>query len=98
MQGLGNIAKGFVWKLQGHEVEYWPSESLWRRLGGALLPTPGRGDGKSFATMRLGVFLGYRLAPGGNWNNEYLVADLEWDFWVSQMVMTNNLTARNMQD
>ena len=27
--------------------------------------------------MSYGIFLGYRLAPGGTWNGEYLVADLD---------------------
>ena len=27
--------------------------------------------------MSYGVFLGYRLAPGGRWSGEYIVADLD---------------------
>jgi len=26
--------------------------------------------------MSYGIFLGYKLVPGGKWNGEYLVADL----------------------
>ncbi len=32
---------------------------------------------KAAPRMSYGVFLGYRLAPGGKWNGEYLVADLD---------------------
>jgi hypothetical protein len=32
---------------------------------------------KGAPAMQYGVFLGYRLAPGGRWNGEYLVADLD---------------------
>ena len=32
---------------------------------------------KADVRLQCGLFFGYRLAPGGKWNNEYLVVDLE---------------------
>ena len=32
---------------------------------------------KADARLQCGIFLGYRLAPGGRWNGEYIVADLD---------------------
>ena len=32
---------------------------------------------KAAPAMSFGIFMGYRLAPGGKWNGEYLVADLD---------------------
>jgi hypothetical protein len=33
---------------------------------------------KPLSTGMYGIFLGYRLAPGGTWNGEYLVEDLSY--------------------
>ena len=33
-------------------------------------------NSKSVPSMSYGIFLGYRLGPGGGWNGQYLVADL----------------------
>ena len=40
-------------------------------------PTKGHVD-KPLPTGQQGIFLGYRFAPGGRWNGEYLVENLEY--------------------
>ena len=45
-----------------------------------FLPAPTKyTNSKSCPKMSCGVFLGYRLQPGGTWSGEYIVADL-YDF------------------
>ena len=34
-------------------------------------------NAKAAPPMSYGIFMGYRLAPGGQWNGEYIVADLD---------------------
>ena len=49
------------------------------------LPGERRADGEdahrhlrmAMPKLQPGVFLGYRMAPGGRWNKEYIVADLQ---------------------
>ena len=44
------------------------------------IPSPTRKDSiqsKADPRQKLGIFMGYRLAPGGKWNGEYLVIDIE---------------------
>ena len=36
-------------------------------------------NSKTAPSMSYGIFLGYRMAPGGKWSGEYLVADI-YDF------------------
>ena len=36
-------------------------------------------NSKTAPSMSYGIFMGYRMAPGGKWSGEYLVADL-FDF------------------
>ena len=43
-----------------------------------FLPTK-YSNSKAVPSMSYGIFLGYRLAPGGRWNGQYLVADI-YDF------------------
>ncbi len=46
--------------------------------GAHYLPAPTKGlNSKAAPTMPYGIFLGYRLAPGGRWNGQYLVAAIE---------------------
>ncbi len=41
------------------------------------VPAPTKDNrGKAEPSMQAGIFLGYRLAPGGRWEGDYLVADL----------------------
>ena len=40
-------------------------------------PTKGHVD-KPLPTGQQGIFWGYRFAPGGRWNGEYLVENLEY--------------------
>ena len=40
-------------------------------------PTKGHTD-KPLPTGQQGIFLGYRIAPGGRWNGEYLVENIEY--------------------
>ena len=42
-----------------------------------FLPSPTKYSASKMAPrMQPGIFLGYRLAPGGRWNGEYLAVDL----------------------
>ena len=50
-----------------------------------FLPAPTKyANSKSAPKRSFGIFLGYRLQPGGLWNGEYVVADL--DEFVSAIV------------
>ena len=43
-----------------------------------FLPSPTHyTNHKTLPAMSYGIFLGYRLAPGGRWNGEYIVQDLD---------------------
>ena len=41
------------------------------------LPAPTKGmNSKAAPAMSYGIFLGYRLAPGGKWNGQYIIGEL----------------------
>ena len=55
-----------------------PGQALPYGCGVFFKPAPTKYlPSKAAPRMSYGVFLGYRLAPGGRWNGEYIVVDLE---------------------
>ena len=56
---------------------HFPGKALPLGCGVFFLPAPTKyTNSKSATKMSYGVLLGYRLAPGGRWKGEYVVADL----------------------
>lgn len=62
--------------MKRHGAEF-PGQLIPFGAGVFFLPAPTKGmNSKAAPKLSYGVFLGYRLAPGGRWNGEYVVADL----------------------
>jgi hypothetical protein len=58
--------------------EHFKGKSIPFGCGVWFLPAPTKyKNPKAFPARSLGIFLGYRLHPGGRWNGEYLVAELD---------------------
>ena len=61
-----------------HTGEPFSGQSFPYGCGVYFKPSPTKyTPSKAAPRMSYGVFLGYRLAPGGRWNGEYIVADLD---------------------
>ena len=69
---------GVTTAYEAHIGEPFPGTAFPYGCGVFFKPAPTKYiPSKASPRMSYGVFLGYRLAPGGKWTGEYLVADLE---------------------